>query len=747
LFSPSLGGVAYDDSAALVCGFPYPPAPAGSLLAAPVELHLLEREEDDKDGEKLLPDQGRELSFVEKEAMIIARRIKELVAGEKPLQVWDKEKARYRPVSYRDIVILLRAAKGKSPLFAEVLRQQGVPFYAEQGEGYLASTEIMTMISLLKVIDNPRQDIPLAAVLRSPLAGFTEEELAAVRQLRPRGNFYDALQEVNAQNMPASTAEKVSSFLGQLDNWRTFSRRSSVSELIWQLYKETGYLDYVGGLPQGLQRRADLKALYHRSCQFDRFAMHGLPRFLKFIEKVEAAASDFDPARALGEKEDVVRIMSVHKSKGLEFPVVFLADLGRQMQGTDIRDDLLLHKDLGLGLCHVDLSCMIKYPTLPYLALRESLVREELAEELRILYVALTRARERLILVGSARKLPAKSRKWLQAAQLPHKVFSLSQLRRWPSYLDWLAISLMRHPDAAPLRELAGFSQGLPLFNNETSSWRFYLHGSKITYVYRKEGAGEEEENWRRIKKLQPLKDEAFSTPLQEEIAARLNWRYPYGEYTRKAAKLTVSELKNLWQEEEDTVHTGAAPYTISHWRQPVFAEKEKVLTPVQKGSAVHTFLQRFPLEKLPEGISLEKALADLVEQGFLTEEEAKAVPLSSLEAFFQSSLGKRIYRDPSCTWRELAFTVRLPAHELYPDLPPGSQYVLVQGIIDCLVKEREGFLLLDFKTDRAGSRQDLSSYRKQLSLYSRAVEIIYKKPVLEGWLYFLETKEAVRVK
>ncbi|HEY8552786.1 MAG TPA: 3'-5' exonuclease, partial [Thermaerobacter sp.] len=443
--------------------------------------------------------------------------------GQPPLHVWDPDLQRYRPVRYRDVVVLLRSAKVRAATFVEVMSRHGVPVYTRSRTGYLAAPEVEMVLALLQVLDNPRQDIPLAAVLRSPVVGLDADDLARIRLAARHVPFYEAVCRVagwdpdreepaapadvataspaNAGDPTAAApgasgdagdaadpvgdpggggrdpagpagggagdsgaagdglARRLRAFLTDLARWRGHARRWPLSRVIQTIYDETGLLTFVAALPGGEQRRANLEALRDRARQFDRFARQGLFRFLRFIERLRERGDDLGTAPALGENEDVVRVMTIHQSKGLEFPVVVVADLGARFP--EEKGPALLHRELGLGLKVADPELRIRYPSLAHQAVRARQRLDTLAEELRILYVALTRARERLILVGSVRDLPAAAAEWWAAAggwardgegpePLPAAILEGAR-----SFLDWIGTALIHHPDATPLRRLA----------------------------------------------------------------------------------------------------------------------------------------------------------------------------------------------------------------------------------------------------------------------------------------------------
>ena len=772
-----------------------------------------------------------DLTALEREALLVAGRIHRIVQGtpERPgpeFQVWDTEKKVYRDVTYRDIVILLRATKDRAPVFLEALQQGGIPAYADLGGGYFAATEVETILSLLRVIDNPRQDIPLAAVLRSPLVGLTAEELARARLAAPGEDFYTAVVKAAGSGsaglyspsgatypIPAgeagsdpgrdgrpgapdtlangvegaggqviedggsaaggSLADRLADFLARLERWRTMARRQPLGDVIWQLYRETGYLEFVGGLPGGAQRQANLRALLDRARQFEGFARHGLFRFLRFIERLQQNEGDLGTARALGENEDVVRVMSIHKAKGLEFPVVIVADLGHAFNLRDLSGDVLLHGHLGLAPLYFDTAAGVKYPTLAYLATAHRLRLEALSEEARILYVALTRAREKLILVGSARDLPRRAASWCAGLAHHEEQLPAMLMARAGSHLDWVATALARHPEGAPVRELAGVEGGYILA--DPSCWQVQVvKGPETDDVGRGEQVLQKatavNENGPSCLQAIPgpspagvweVPQPARDIPhLRREVARRLAWVYPYRALTGLPVKLAVTELKRRF----DVFNEGDAPlrpgegmpagrippaphagYKVdtanAFTRRPLFLQEQRGLTAAERGTVTHLVLQHVDLTRPVTGESLAGLLQRLVAQEVLTLEQAAAVDTRAILAFFAGPLGRRLLARPAKVRRELPFSLTIPVAKLYPGLPEtttAGEVILVQGIIDCLVEEEDGYLLLDFKTGKIPP-DPRAAYGEQLRLYSRAVEAIFNRPVKEAHLYFLD--------
>ncbi|HHV56908.1 MAG TPA: helicase-exonuclease AddAB subunit AddA [Firmicutes bacterium] len=766
LFTPAVGGFTYDAEAELVAGARYPDPPAGGAsAAAPVEVHLIERQAPEVEVNEKEEDAAAslDLSALEKEALVIGRRIQAMVRGtpERPgpaFQVWDKAAQSYRPVTYRDIVILLRTVQGRAATILEVLRELEIPAYADLAGGYFDAPEVATLLSLLEIIDNPYQDIPLAAVLRSPLVGLSAEELAAVRLAAPEGEFSAAVWAAAAGSAPegcgAALTEKLAHFRAQLEEWRTAARRGTLAELIWRIYRETGYLAYVAGLPAGAQRQANLRALYDRARQFESFGRPGLFRFLRFLKRLKEQEGDLGTARALGENENVVRVMSIHKSKGLEFPVVFVADLGKQFNLDDLKGDILLHRDLGLGPLVVDLNLRLKYPSLAYRAIQVVGREETLAEELRILYVALTRARERLVLVGSAPNLDARCRHWAQVAGGPGWELAPGDILGARTYLDWLGPALARHPAGEVLRAGLPVLAPDPAVAADPSRWELHLYPAAEVAALAEPRAPADSNEPGAAQVSAPGEPE--DPELAEAVRARLTWRYPQAATGGLAAKVSVSELKQralLGAGREEEEAPGHRLYPVRPAERPRFAGGSGELAGAARGSAAHLVLQHLDLSGDLSPAGIEAQVAKLTEREFLNPEEAAGVDAAALAAFFAGPLGQRLTSRPAAVRREVPFSLRLPAGEVYPAaaLTPteATEPILVQGIIDCLVAEPEGWLLLDFKTDAvppAVLAARLPGYQKQVELYVRAVTAWSRRPVSEAYLYFLAAGRAVRV-
>lgn len=787
MMNETVGEIVYDERAELVYGAGYPP----SASDCAVEMLLVDRaaeapepreayaSSDSEENEELSGDnsaegapdpvaEAQELETAQLEARTMARQIRELLGadGEKPFQVFDKRTGGDRPATYRDIVILLRATQMWSPIIIEELKKQGIPAYAELSTGYFSATEVEVMLALLKVIDNPYQDVPLAAVLRSPVVQLTAEDLAEIRVADKSAPYYEAVLqavkgEQGAEDEPYM--QKLRYFLNLLETWRTEARQGSLADLIWDIYRQTGYYDFAGGLPGGMQRQANLRALYDRARQYESTSLRGLFRFLRFIERMKESGGDLGTARALGEQEDVVRIMSIHKSKGLEFPVVFVAGMAKMFNQRDLNDAFLLHKELGFGPRYVDTTMRVSYPTLPSLAIKRRMKLELLAEEMRVLYVALTRAREKLYLLGTVKSLDKLLRGW--GRQLTRADWYLPdfELAKAKSYLDWVGPALLRHPDASLWRERLGIdeaSSGLRLLK-DSSRWKLTVikpESLQLDEGMKEQSLLPDSDHLTSIRQLQTV---SASGEWKDWLHDRLSWSYSYQEAPKLFAKTTVSEMKRLSERnriaDEMELPASAAEASLaavsapdsgarrsSIWRRPKFMEERK-LTAAERGTVVHAVMQNLSLQEAPTEASIQATLAEMLDKQTLTPEQTEVVDIPVVLRFFQTEVGKRMIHAKQVQ-REVPFSYGLPAREVYSgdedERSTMGETVLIQGVIDCMFEDELGLVMVDYKTDavKGSSDEELKQrYERQISLYTRAVEQIWKRPVSGKYLYFFD--------
>ncbi|MBB5354358.1 ATP-dependent helicase/nuclease subunit A [Anoxybacillus mongoliensis] len=701
LMTETIGDMRYDDDAALRFGaLDYPEK------QVPVECVWINQAKEESDEEE-----QEDVTAVQLEARWIAKKIKQLLA--EPFFVYDRRLKGERRLMYRDIVILCRSMSSASAMLEE-FRKQNVPVYAELSSGYFSATEVSIMLSLLKVIDNPYQDIPLAAVLRSPIVGLNEEELARIRLAKKDGAFYEALLAFVEQRQHDELHEKMNRWLSYLFEWRTEARQKPLADLIWQLYRDTNFYDYVGGMPGGKQRQANLRALYDRAKQYEQTSFRGIFRFLRFIERLKEREDDFGAARSLTEQEDVVRMMTIHKSKGLEFPVVFLAGAAKSFNMQDLRGDYILDKDFGLGMRFVHPTWRASYPTVAQLAIKKKMKLQMLAEEMRILYVALTRAKEKLYIVSTVKDIEAEKKKWQEVTYTSTWELPAYVIEKAKSYADWLGYALIRHPQSiCPSKTVL----------HDASLWEMHVV-SAHSLEQEDEQVNEHRDMVEAIQQLQPV---LMKSEYEQEIKRRLFWTYTYADATVLRAKQSVSELKR-----QRDIYGGHAeqPFRKELIERPRFLQA-KTMTPAERGTMMHLVMQHMDVTKEITVDAVQEQIARMVHGEWLTQEQAKAVDVESIVAFFNTPLGKRMQRAARLE-REVPFYL---AHEM------DGETVVVQGVIDCVFEDEHGLVLIDYKTDRVSwmnePKEELRRrYKGQLALYREAIEAIWKKEVTETYVY-----------
>ncbi|TGA97130.1 helicase-exonuclease AddAB subunit AddA [Sporolactobacillus shoreae] len=731
------GGVTYDRAAELRFGADYQDE------CLPMDVELIDRADqgnEDADGTD-------DYESTELEAAAISDRISAMIGnGKNPaFQVLDKDSHQMRSVRYRDIAVLMRSSSNSAAMMKEVLAQHGIPAYAELTKGYFDTIEISVMLAVLKVIDNPFQDIPLASVLRSPFIGLNGDSLSLIRMSDRDASYYEALKKY-AETRHDELADKLSDFLGKLSEWRSLSKSRPVSELIWQIYRDTGYFDYAGGLTGGTQRQANLKAFYDRARQYEKTSFRGLFRFLRFIERMRESGGDLGEARALSEQEDVVRIMTIHKSKGLEFPVVFLSGIGRKFNMKDLASPALLHKTLGIGTRWIDPEKRLSVPTLPYLAIREQLRADAVAEEMRILYVAVTRAREKLILVGTVRDAEKQVRQWLPAMSCPEWLLPEYLRTSATSFLDWIGPSVLRHRSSEVLHHLVGGSPDRTAISEDPAALNVSIVAARSLQVGQPERTPKENTRLERVKQWKAV---ASYSGNQDEVRRRLEWIYPYTQATLTMAKQTVTEIK-AHQEYFSQGQDGRLldrQFSAIGGDRPNFLQRGE-LSPTERGTSMHILMQHLDLNHVTDAASIRAQGLELVEKEILTVDEENSLDYQAVLKFLSSLVGVRM-REAIQVTRECPFSLVLDTADVYPAWgrgnPENSEKVLVQGVIDCIIEDRQGLLLLDYKTDRLSDRfpekkaaiEELKRrYRVQLGLYRLAIERIWKRRVAQVGLY-----------
>ena len=730
IMDEEVGEIEYDEQAKLKFGASY------DKQQVPIELVLLEGDSKTQ----LVPGaeedtEEESISAAQQEARYIIQRIRGFV--ENGGQVYNPKTKSMRPVQYKDIVVLMRSRTWYTT-FAEEFKRAGLPLYAETDGGYFESLEVMIMLNTLKVIDNPYQDIPLASVLRAPFIGLTENELAAIRLVNEKVPFYDALKEFREQangEMSGTTEQKLDKFFTLHEKWRNFSRHGALADLVWQVYLDTNYFEMVGAMANGKQRQANLRALHDRALSYEKSSFRGLFRFLRFIDRMHSRGDDLGIAKSISEADDVVTLLTIHKSKGLEYPIVFVAGMSRAFNTKDLSSRYIFDQDFGLAIKSVNPDLNIISTSLPHLYVKEKKLAKMKAEEMRILYVAMTRAKERLILVGSIKEWQKQKEEWqfyqdLQETVLPKYVRSKAN-----SYLSWVGPAVARHNDFL-------FAEYRSEKATTTEKWKITVVPNS-DYLAANEQADTVEEQDKRV----------VNEELVTLLTSRFSASYPYEQAVTKKSKTSVSELKRLeslqQMEEEQLYNTDAKRYVKA--AVPSFmlkGKKKRELSATEIGTAVHAVMQHAPQQGFETLEQVEQFKQLLVERQLLQQVEADAVQADQVLAFFNTEIGQR-FTQAKEVLREIPFTLSLK------DKDGDAQ--IIQGVIDCLFEDANGkWVLLDYKTDFIApsilddfekiKQKMTKSYQIQLNYYQHAVQVIKRIEVSEKYLYLYSIGQQLKM-
>lgn len=696
----AVGDLDYTDREALYVGADYPEPEHPRYKT---EILLLDTESAEEDAEKTVL-----------EAELAASRIQQLLREGFP--VYDRDQQMQRPIQPSDIVILLRSISRKAAVYRQALEKIGLSAETDESTGLLSSSEVGAVVSMLHVIDNPRQDVELIGALRSPLWDFSEQELADIRLLDKQAEFYDVLT-LSAQNGDAKAAD----FLRKLAEFRRLAADLPVSALVEQLYDTCGVLGLYGALPNGKQRQQNLMAFFERARAFEQNGSQGLFRFTALLRGMAERGEDWQAVHAKA-GGGAVRIMSIHKSKGLEFPVVLLCDCAKMFNEQDLRAPVLVHPELGLGPKCRDLTRGVQYPTLWRQAITVQARREAVSEELRVLYVAMTRAKEKLIITASGAKIGKSLQKWATLDRMPKlPPYALAEMR---SSLPWMLLPVLLHPAGGALRDMAHFD-GLPDLNAPD------VFEVRVVTPENLQGSA---------KILPQIAQETVALP---PVCVDLPYDAPYLQDV--PAKVTATSLKHSYKAAEAAEDT-VPPRPEVTLRQPRFAQRTRGLTPAERGTAHHLFMQFCDFDRCTQLDGLTKELERLRTAHILSNEQADAVDLTRIARFFASSLYKNVICHAKKR-REFKFSIVRPACDFFSEAKDTTEKVLLQGVIDCLLETPDGFIVIDFKTDRVtaeAAKTRALRYKMQLSAYASAVEAIFDRKVIRRIAYFLNCGEEV---
>ena len=738
IMTKGLGGILYTEDAALHAGAVF--ETTEETVGGKLELHMVNT------GGGLLKqleaDPADDYTSREMEAKLIAARMKELINPETGLKVWDKKEKRYRTACYGDMVILLRSLSGFAEDFVNILMNEGIPAYAERRTGYFTAIEVETVLCFLSIIDNPMQDIPLAAVLKSPIVGATDEELARLMAVFKRTakkgqdrGIYGAWMYY-LENCPEDEREgelygKLAAFSDELAEYRRIAGYLSIHELLYIIYENTGYYDYIAAMPAGEARQANLDMLVEKASAYEKTSYSGLFHFIRYIENLKKYDTDFGEAALAGD-ENTVRILSIHKSKGLEFPVVFLAGMGKKFNKQDLYGKILIDPDLGIATDYLDLELRVKTPTLKKNVLRRRLELEALGEELRVLYVAMTRAKEKLIMTGTDRYLDKKLERFSDikrtGGQIPFTILSTAD-----SFLDWLLMSLSGKLSESALLADAGAETGLMTVRSYSVA---DLVGVEIEHQAEKKLSKEELLNFDCAR----IYDEAYAAG----ISAAFAYRYPHTADIGLHTKLSVSELKKQGQlidEEESTFLPTIPAFLLEE------SGKKDQGGGAFRGTAYHRALELLNFPGMKTISDVEMALDTFRREKYMDEESLSLLDAGILWNFLSSPLGRRMSaaQAKGLLYKEQQFVIGIPAREM--EVCSSDELVLIQGIIDAYMEEEDGLVLIDYKTDHVvRGRESLLTerYGIQLEYYKRALEQMTGKKVTEKIIYSLTLQEEI---
>ena len=695
IMSKKLGDIEYNQKEYLNCSANYIDPEENENIAGKVELDIIDLIEEDSE--------ETDNEIIEKseiEAKFVANRIKKLL--EEDYYVYDK-KYGYRKITYKDIVILLRTTTNIASLYEKELNKLEIPVFSDTSSSYFETEEIQIVLSVLKIIDNPNNDIPLVTVLRSQIGGFTDNDLVEIRLNSKDTSFYEAISNMPEEYENRELKLKINTFLNMLEDWQEKQEYLSLDELIWYLYESTGFYDYINSSPDGELKTANLKLLFEKAKDYETASFKGLYNFINYIDKISKSSGDSLSAKLIGENESVVRIMSIHKSKGLEFPVVFLCGTGKQFNMQDLNQNILLHQDIGFGPKVIDYERKIEYNTLAKEAIRIKLLNETLSEEMRLLYVALTRAKEKLIVTGYDKNLEKSIlNKENSISGLDNKI-AISTIRKAKTYLDWIELVYLKEKkNLESILEVNFYNKNqikdINIEQNEELSYK------------------QEIESWK-----ENYKDEYF-----EKINNLLNWKYKYDESTKIEGKASVSSITKKPEKE-----------IIEITAKPKFLNKTETLNNAEIGTLMHLIMQKLDFKNNYDKKMLNELIQKLIASKIITENQSKYININKILKFTNSEFYKEIQKAKQ-VYKEQPFYIYLTADEIYKNNI--EEKILVQGIIDLYyINKNDEIILVDYKTDYVSNnngKELIDKYNGQLSIYKKALEQALNKKVEAVYIY-----------
>ena len=847
IMSKNLGEIDYNEEEKLNLGANFEEVEDEKIiLGGATEIHLMEKKVPEVENpEEEDEEEGEDLDASQIEARMAGKIIRDIMRPNENgeiMQVFDKKLETYRNVEYKDIVILLRATSAWAPVFAEELINMDIPTYADMGQGYFETMEIQVIMSFLKVIDNPMQDIPLIAILRSPIYGFTPEDFIDIRITDKKVSFYEAMrmfvgekidlsneeeqdiaedeisddtgneiidlnineensyvdadmddyyQNINYEDFEYENEEfiyndevmyesyisenieddliyeinsniegdeesqkselelKVRRFLDDLKELQEKSMYMSTDEFLWYIYTNSGYYAYCGALPGGSQRQANLRILFERAKQFEETSFKGIFNFINFISKLKKSNSDMGSAKTLGENANVVRIMSIHKSKGLEFPIVICSGMGRNFNTMDFRKDVLYHHELGYGPQIVDFERRISYPSIAKEALKCKINIENISEEMRILYVALTRAKEKLIITSSIKDIEQNMHKWSSNIST-EKMVSKYDILNGKNYMDWMMPAIIKHKDLEDIRETYNLSTSISMEDESKWSVKTWSRDDIDFEKHEKEGIREV---------LNTMDLYEHDTEYYEQIEKKLNFEYPYLGVVKKAASISVTEIKKRqeeYEEQDDSLGLYKHKTTL---KKPKFlseSQKTEKITGARRGTIVHLIMEVLDFEKINTESEIKAQIQDLVKRRIITEKESQVLSPRKIMRFFKSPIAKRMLSSKFVK-REQKIYTQIKMNDIYLNdeifknnrETYENESVMLRGVIDLYFEEDDGLVILDYKTDfvdENNKKEIIHKYKKQIEIYADVLSKLTGKKVKEKYLYLFGIDKQVKV-
>ena len=861
IMSKNLGEIEYNEEEKLNLGASFEEVDDEKIiLGGPTEIHLMEKKVEEAENPEKDEEESEDLDASQIEARMVGKIIRDIMRPNENgeiMQVFDKKLETYRNVEYKDIVILLRATSAWAPVFAEELINMDIPTYADMGQGYFETMEIQVIMSFLKVIDNPMQDIPLIAILRSPIYGFTPEDFIDIRITDKKVSFYEAMrmfvgekidlsneeeqdiaedeisddtgneiidvnineeyvddvsyleyqnieensyvdadmddyyQNINYEDFEYENEEfiyndevmyesyisenieddliyeinsniegdeesqkselelKVRRFLDDLKELQEKSMYMSTDEFLWYIYTNSGYYAYCGALPGGSQRQANLRILFERAKQFEETSFKGIFNFINFISKLKKSNSDMGSAKTLGENANVVRIMSIHKSKGLEFPIVICSGMGRNFNTMDFRKDVLYHHELGYGPQIVDFERRISYPSIAKEALKCKINIENISEEMRILYVALTRAKEKLIITASIKDIEQTIHKWSSNISNEKRV-SKYDILNGKNYLDWMMPAVIKHRDLESIREKYNICTRISLEDESRWSVKTWVRADIDFEKHEKEGIREV---------LNNIDLSQSDTQYYDQIQNKLNFEYPYLGVVKKAASISVTEIKKRQEEYEEQDELSNLYKMKTTLKKPKFlseAQTKEKITGARRGTIVHLIMEVLDFNKVKTESEIKAQIEDLIKRRVITEKESKVLSPRKILKFFKSPIAKRILSS-NFVKREQKIYTQVKMNDIYlnDDIFKNNreiyedESVMLRGVIDLYFEEDDGLVILDYKTDwidNNNKKEIIHKYKKQLEIYAEVLSTLTGKKIKEKYLYLFSIDEQVKI-